>query len=163
MAISGQLSRSGGRLLPRCGRALARCAALRLGGLEDDHVLVHRLERGVGQAGAAVEEAPLQEIEEGELQQRARGQAVEELLLVEAPPVEVALQQRAERAEGFAVRAVGEDLLRLEAAVSVVAGGATSRTPFVRVGGGENTRNNPPPPPERKHVIATALTSAPRA
>src|SRR5262249_32891740 len=67
------------------------------------------------------QEAALREIEEGELHQRTRWQAVEQLLLVETPPVEIALEKGGERAERLTVRAVAENLLRLEAAVAVVA------------------------------------------
>ena len=61
--------------------------------LEHDHGFVDGLEQGVGEAGTAVEEAALEHVEQQELDQGAGGQAVEELLLVEAAAVEVALEE----------------------------------------------------------------------
>jgi len=80
------------------------------------------LEQGVGEAGAAVEEAPLEELEQQELDKGPGGQAVGELLLVEAAAVEIALEEGGGHAEGFLEGAVLEDLLGFKGAVGVVAG-----------------------------------------
>ncbi len=80
------------------------------------------MEQGVGEAGPAVEEAALEHVEQQKLDQGPGGQAVEELLLVEAAAVEIALEEGGGQAEGFLAGAVLEDLLGFEGAVGVVAG-----------------------------------------
>jgi len=60
--------------------------------LEHDHGFVDGLEQGIGEAGTAVEEAALEDVEQQEFGQGPSGQAVKELLLVEAAAVEVALK-----------------------------------------------------------------------
>ena len=89
--------------------------------LEHDECFVDALQQGVGEAGAAVEEAAFEHVEENELDQGPGGEAVEELLLVEAAAIEVSLKKGGAEAEGLLAGAILEDLLGLEAAVTVVA------------------------------------------
>ncbi len=89
--------------------------------LEHDHSLVDGLEKGVGEAGTAVEEAALEDVEQQKLDEGAGGQAVEELLLVETAAVEVALEEDGWQAEGLLPGAVLQNLLGFEGAVVIVA------------------------------------------
>jgi len=68
--------------------------------LEHDHGFVDGLEQGVGEAGTALEETALEKVEQQKLDQGPSGQAVEELLLVEAAAVEVALEKGGRQGEG---------------------------------------------------------------
>src|SRR6266567_4389722 len=63
-------------------------AALEFPGLEDDEVLVKRLQGGVGEAGGAVEDGSADEHHVETLDDGAAGEAVEDGLLVEAADVE---------------------------------------------------------------------------
>ncbi len=99
-----------------------RLRLLQLLHLEHDHGLIDALQQGVGEAGAAIEEAALEDVEQQELDQGPSRQAVEELLLVEAATVEIAFEEGGREAEGFLAGAVLEDLLGFEGAVGVVAG-----------------------------------------
>jgi hypothetical protein len=61
--------------------------------LEHDHGFVDGLEQAVGEAGAAVEEAALEERNEQELDEGPGGQSVEELLLVKAARFKITLEK----------------------------------------------------------------------
>jgi hypothetical protein len=88
-------------------------------GLEHDEVLVERLQEGVAEAGAAIEEASLAEVEQQEPEQRAGGETIEERLLVRAAAMEVRLGEGGAEAEGGAW--AGCDLEGFEGAALVVA------------------------------------------
>jgi hypothetical protein len=90
--------------------------------LEHDHGFVDALEQGVGKARTAIEEAPLEAIEQQELDHGPSRQSVEELFLVEAAAVEVAFEEGCGQTEGFLAGAVLKDLLGFEGAIGVVAG-----------------------------------------
>lgn len=78
------------------------------------------------EAGRAIEEAALAEVEQEEFDDGSARQAVEELLLMEAATIEVALEKGGAQAEwgstgGDVAFSVGEDLPSLQGGVVVVA------------------------------------------
>src|ERR1700681_1914317 len=83
-------------------------------GLEHDHGFVKRLQQGVIEAGAAIEKAALAHGEQEKFYERARRQAVEQLLLMSAAPVAVFGQEGQQRVEGPRGSAIVHDLLRFQ-------------------------------------------------
>lgn len=87
---------------------------------EDDHVLVYCLEKGISEAGIAIQKTSLEHVEQEELDYRAARQAIKELLLMKALFVKVFFDERFQGLKGGVLAPVVNNLKRLHRAVRVV-------------------------------------------